>query len=159
MILFIFSLGLASQTNQKTSFPNYKNKNGEWRELHISIEENSGSVAPEFRYSLMTSIEATKDGLFISRVETKADAQILKNRSRISEEDYEAVMTKLFELGIDSLENEILPAEKLLGVNYNTIDFRLGKIKKRYYYLLQDLGKEKRNQKNEIIEIMRGIKP
>ena len=150
-------LNASDKTNLKNN--PLKNEAGDWRTLHISLSESSGAVAPEYRYTLDTYIEATKHGLFIFRKETKAGESIVHTKKRISEKTYEKISSKLIKLGIEKFGIEELPKEKLLGVNYNTVEFHLGNKKTKFYYLFQDIDKSEFKTKKEIVTIMKGIKP
>lgn len=159
LLFFIFALGLSATNPKKMKSSFLKNSKGHWKILNISLDETSGSLAPEFRYSLHTSIMANREGFFIYRKESQADKEIINSRRQISEKNYLQIMNKLLNLNVHKIPMESEPKEKLMGVSYNLFSLKIGSQKSQFYYLLEDIRKSKFENKKQIIEIMKGIKP
>ncbi len=159
LILLILALELPSTSTKNMNHSILKNSKGHWKNLSISLNENSGSLAPEFRYTLYTSIVANKEGFFIYRKESQADKEIINSKKRISEKNYLQIMNKLLNLNVYELPIELEPKEKLMGVSYNLFSVKIGSKRSQFYYLLEDLKNSQFKNKKKIIEIMKGIKP
>jgi|JI8StandDraft_1071087.scaffolds.fasta_scaffold17808_7 hypothetical protein len=135
-----------------------KKKNRTYSPLLISLLESSGSVAPEYRYALLVTLERTNKSHFIYRKEIKAGIQISNNKKRISEKKFNQITSELLALGADKFKKEELPQEKIMGVSYNEFSFKREKNESHFYYLNKDLEKKNFKIKKEIIQIMKRIK-
>ncbi len=151
-------LALEPTPKSKSSQSPLKNDPASWKPSQITLLESSGSVAPEFRYSLELRIEATKQGFFVFKKESRGGKQLINLKKRIPAEKYNKIITNLRTLGADKIKSEELPEEKVLGVNYNEFSFLLGTKQTRFYYLIQDLEKKKFKKKKDIIDTMKRIK-
>jgi len=136
-----------------------KKKSKSHSPISISLLESSGSVAPAFRYALLITLERTVHSHFVFRRETKAGLQIVNNKKRISEKQFNHILSELIALGADKFKKEELPEEKILGVSYNEFSFKTPKGESHFYYLNKDIEKKSYKVKKEIIQIMKRIKP
>jgi len=162
LILLLFIIIFSSvDANPTRKFPLniLKNNQNKWRTLHIELEESSGPVSPEFQYRIKVYVQAVREGFFIYKSSSKGMEVTEPVRSRISEKKYLAILSKLLKNSIHLIPNENLPKERLLGVSYNMVSFKIGKQKKQFYYLLQDIDKNNFNQKKEIVKILKEVKP
>ncbi|MCW7468861.1 permease [Leptospira kanakyensis] len=136
-----------------------KDQKGNWKPMELVWEESSGAVAPEFRYGKHYRLVTSKNKISLTRKLSRAGKQILNETKEISAANYESWMQKLFQTGIGSLTIEPSPEEKITGVSYNFVSFRLSSTKSKFYYMLEDKKEPSWKQKNSIIQIIERMKP
>ncbi|MDF3818522.1 hypothetical protein P3G55_01345 [Leptospira sp. 96542] len=136
-----------------------KTESGEWKKALVYLEETSGSVAPNYRYSKTIKISADKKGLYFFRKDTKSDAVITNLNLSLTEDSYQKLMLQLLDLGLHNIPFEKEPKNKITGVSYNKISFQLGDLKTEFYYLLENLKQKEFKQKTVIIETLKRITP
>ncbi|WP_246836871.1 permease [Leptospira meyeri] len=149
---------LNSKKNQTGSL-HLKNPKGFWKPMELIWAESSGAVSPEYRFAKQFQLVAKEKKIILTRRVIEKGKLILNESKEISPQNYQKWMESLFQYKIFQLPIENIPKEQMTGVSYNYVSFIFNSTNSKFYYQLEDRNNPEWKQKNNIIQIIEGMKP